>query len=259
MSIQTFLIKSLIIEIDFSFAESNTLSSIIFINSFKNSNIINNNLQLSSLNTRILTNVFQSIIFRSFVFNVININNLKNQSSLNDFISQTNVFCFSSSNNSSTFFKKSNFRFFSVVDNELKNKSFIFAAITFNISTEISIDEVIFRHSMKSMLIALNSAIQIVIKISTNVIIRQIKKMFVNQKRNSQSSSFFDFLLLSLFDAIDFNQKSNRFVFKKLNFFDFIYDEKSVVNVLSLKNTNKNIIYRDVYTFIVRAQAFVTI
>ena len=87
LSIQAFLIKSLVIEIDFSFVESNTLSSIIFIDSFENSNIINNNSQLSFLNARILTNVFRSIIFRFFAFDVININNLKNQSSSNDFIS----------------------------------------------------------------------------------------------------------------------------------------------------------------------------
>ena len=109
------------------------------------------------------------------------------------------------------------------------------------------------------MLIILNSTIQIVIKISINVIIQQIKKILLNQKRNFQSSSFFDFQLSSFFDKIKFNQKNNRFVFKKLNFFDFIYNEKSVVNVLSLKNINKNIIYRDVYIFIVRVQTFVTI
>ena len=85
-SIQAFLIKSLIIKIDFSFVELNTLLLITFINSFKNSNIINNNSQLLFLNTKILTNVFRSIIFWFFFFNVININNLKNQLSLNDFI-----------------------------------------------------------------------------------------------------------------------------------------------------------------------------
>ena len=162
-STQTFSIKSLIIEIDISFAKLNI-----------------NNSQLLFLNAKTLTNVFRSIIFRFLVFDVINFNKLKNQSFSNDFIFQTNVFRFLSSNNSLTLVKKSNFRFFSVVDNELKNKSFISAAITFNISIKTLIDEIIFRYSVKSMLIALNSTIQIVIKISTNVIIRQIKKMLIN-------------------------------------------------------------------------------
>ena len=41
----------------------------------------------------------------------------------------------------------------------------------------------------------------------------------------------------------------SKFQIKKINFFDFKYNEKNVFNELSLKNINKNIIYRNIHIF----------
>ena len=54
-----------------------------------------------------------------------------------------------------------------------------------------------------------------------------------------------------------YNNNRSRFQFKKLNFFDFKYNKKIVFEVIFLKNTIEEIIYRDVYFFIKRAKNFV--
>ena len=54
-----------------------------------------------------------------------------------------------------------------------------------------------------------------------------------------------------------FNDNTFRFQSKKLNFFNFFYQNKSTSKIFSFENTNENIIYRNVYIFINRIKQFI--
>ena len=63
---------------------------------------------------------------------------------------------------------------------------------------------------------------QIVIDVSTNNILQQLKKLLTKNKRHS----FFDDRFNASIINVITNNDINRFVFKKLDFFDFIYEKK---------------------------------
>jgi uncharacterized protein YecA (UPF0149 family) len=73
----------------------------------------------------------------------------------------------------------------------------------------------------------------------------------IEQFEQSKSSKFVDFVDDNIVD--DFN----RFVIKKLKFFDFNYDDKSTSIDSSLKNINEKTIFRDVHVFVNRIKNFV--
>ena len=53
------------------------------------------------------------------------------------------------------------------------------------------------------------------------------------------------------------NDEHSRFQFKKLNFFNLKYDEKTTFKIVFLKNINEKIVHRNVHVFINRAKNFV--
>ena len=71
------------------------------------------------------------------------------------------------------------------------------------------------------------------------------------QSKQSKSSKSIDFVDDNIVD--DFN----RFVIKKLKFFDFNYDDKSISIDSSSKNINENTIFRNVHVFVNRIKNFV--
>ena len=71
------------------------------------------------------------------------------------------------------------------------------------------------------------------------------------QSKQSKSSKSIDLVDDNIVD--DFN----RFVIKKLKFFDFNYDDKSTSIDSSLENINENTIFRDVHVFVNRIKNFV--
>ena len=85
-----------------------------------------------------------------------------------------------------------------------------------------------------------------------------MKKIFnqrLSQNSSSISSSLF-FVRTRLDVESSYNDDCSRFQFKKLNFFDFKYNKKTIFEAISLKNIIEKIVYRDVYLFIERAKNF---
>ena len=88
--------------------------------------------------------------------------------------------------------------------------------------TKTFVEKTIFNRFLKSMSKSLNSTMQIVIDVSTNNILQQLKKLLTKNKRHS----FFDDRFNASIINVITNNDINRFVFKKLDFFDFIYEKK---------------------------------
>ena len=75
---------------------------------------------------------------------------------------------------------------------------------------------------------------------------------------NRKQLLFSNLLILLI---VDFNQVFVAFKFnsKKLKFFNSIYEKKFVTKKNALKNTTKNIIYKNVYIFINKTNNFIKI
>ena len=60
-------------------------------------------------------------------------------------------------------------------------------------------------------------------------------------------------------NAINNNDFTFRFLLKKLDFFDLIYESKTTFIKKSIKNINEKIIYRNVHIFVNKIKNFVII
>ena len=106
-------------------------------------------------------------------------------------------------------------------------------------------------NSMQNMMNTMFDRMQQMINDQQNVIEFAESTKQSKQSKQSKSSKSIDFADDNIVD--DFN----RFVIKKLKFFDFNHDDKSASIDSSLKNINENTIFRDVHVFVNRIKNFV--
>ena len=109
-------------------------------------------------------------------------------------------------------------------------------------------------NSMQNMMNTMLDRMQQMINDQQNVI--EFAKSTEQSKQSEQSKQ------LKSSESVDFVDDNivddfNRFVVKKLKFFDFNYDDKSTSIDASLENINENTIFRDVHVFVNRIKNFV--
>ena len=93
---------------------------------------------------------------------------------------------------------------------------------------------------------------RIVDKVITNYVQQNSSQSNSSNVSNDRDSS-------NLNELNDMNVDTSRFQSKKLSFFNFTYQNKTIFEVAALKNNAKDIIYRDVFTFINRVKNFAAI
>ena len=133
--------------------------------------------------------------------------------------------------------------------------------ITSDISTETFAEKTIYFALIEflSMTKTINFVVQTTIDRSMNTMFVKMQNM-INQIRVQFSTfSFFSFNNFEKSMTTNNNFFNSRFMSKKLNFFDFKYDDKTTFIDDSMKNTNEKIVYRDVHVFINRTKNFVVI
>ena len=161
---------------------------------------------------------------------------------------------------------QSNFRNVSVVDSALESKlltsasSGISKSLTlaiFNISNKTFADETIYFTSFEfiSMTKNVNFVVQAVIDRFMNAMFGKVQNM-INQIRRQSSSVLFNF---ENDNATNNSGFTSRFLSKKLDFFDSVYESKTTFMKKSMKNISEEIIYHNVHVFVNKIKNFVVI
>ena len=172
---------------------------------------------------------------------------------------------------------QSNFRNVNVVDNASESKLFIstifdilklsisasfnisksFILAIFDISNEIFANEAIYFTSLESTLITgnVNFIVQVVIDRFINAMFGKMQNI-INQIRRQLSLTLFNFENNNATNSSGF---TFRFLLKKFDFFDLVYENKTTFIKKSIKNISERIIYCDIHVFVSKVKNFVII
>ena len=145
---------------------------------------------------------------------------------------------------------------------EIDEVIFFFKADSFK-TREISAEENIHHRSIDSInMFSLNENTQTIIDV---FIIVNINRLFerlnvkIIVKMSTNDFSNFSIDNENIDDVFDIDNNDNRFNSKKINFFNFFLNNKSVSIDSSMKHINNDTMFRDVYLFITRVKNFVVV